>query len=219
MKLVCFETDSFKINSVEIVWKDRSTPPIKLIKEEACWATELELNEGHYLYRLFINESVLLNDPLANMYFPDEDNVLWSVLMVNSDGERLYNNEQYTVNIKEYIITDNIHDNTIPRNKKIFIPPSDKIVATRFVFDNVTGIHTVSALWITPDNATFDICEDNLFANNTLSNITIWFYLNLHKNGVSYPHGIWKLKLFIDGEFILEDEFEIKHQPVFLNQA
>ena len=154
------------------------------------------------------------------MYLPDENDVLWSVLMINSYKERLYNNQQYTVDIREYIFTDNIYEDSLPQNKKVFIPPSDKMIATRFIFKNVTGLHTVSILWIMPDGEVFDICEDNLFSNDILLNeTTIWFYLNLHKNGVSYPLGIWKLKLFIDGDFILEDKFEIKHQPAFLNQA
>lgn len=219
MKIKYLKTEYLKIHSIKLIWKDSSIPLVKFKKDNDFWTAEVELPEGQYLYRLFINENILLNDPQANMYFPDEDNVLWLMLMINSEEERIYNNKNYAVNIKEYIITDNIYKESLPQNKKVFIPPADKMVATRFIFQNVTGLHTVSVLWITPDNEIFDICEDNLFSNNTPDNTTIWFYLNLHKNGVSYPLGTWKFQLFIDGDFVLEDKFEIKPQPAFLNQA
>lgn len=176
MKIEYLETEYLKINSIKLVWKDGSMPPVKLKKQSNSWTAEIELPEGHYLYRLFINENILLNDPQANMYLPDENDVLWSVLMINSYKERLYNNQQYTVDIREYIVTDNIYEDSLPQNKKVFIPPSDKMIATRFIFKNVTGLHTVSILWIMPDGEVFDICEDNLFSNDILLNeTTIWF--------------------------------------------
>jgi len=220
MQIKYLETEYLNINSLTIIWKDSSIATVKLKKEINYWIANFDLPEGNYLYRLLINNCIILNDPESNLHFPDENNVIWSVLMIDSDGDRLFNHEQYGLNIKEYIITDSINNDYSPQNKKVFIPPADKIIATRFIFQNITGLHCISLLWITPDNEMFDICEDNLLSSDSLSDLTtIWFYLNLHTNGVSYPHGIWKIKLFIDGDFILEDEFEIKPAPIFLNQA
>ncbi|MDD3420585.1 MAG: hypothetical protein PHE78_08355 [Candidatus Gastranaerophilales bacterium] len=180
-------------------------------KENGNWIVDLSFSEGEYYYRFLINDKLLINDPTANMYLPDENEMLWSVLMVNANGERLYNNEQYTVNIEGYNISNNIYEsNLLPPNTKSFNRFIDTMIAIQFLFTLVTGLHTASVVWINPLGEILDVSENNLFnSDDNDDKVEIWFCLDLQNREINYPNGEWTVKLLIDGEYILEDKFQV----------
>ncbi|ATD54457.1 hypothetical protein [Clostridium chauvoei] len=178
-------------------------------KENDKWVLDINLSSGEHYYKFIINDRLKLNDPTANIYLPHVNDEIYSVIMINENDDRLYNNTEYTVNIEKYNITANVYDQYVPINKKDFDITMDKKVVTRFQFTNVTGIHAVTAIWVTPNGEIFDSSENILFTPKGEENkpIDIWFWIELQNSKRNYPSGKWAIKLFVDGEFVLEDEF------------
>lgn len=213
--MITFEypvTEYLAIASIEITGlpPNAAATPYKLAKSGDKWQGSFDIPPGEYRYRFLINQSISLNDPMANYYMPDEKEQLWSVLKVNDSGQRLFNAVEYTVNISGYNITDNMYQQAQAQNKKSFVHQKDERVVTRFEFDNVTGLHTVTTVWFTPLGEVFQVLEENLFKpeEGYYDPLILWFWLSLNENK-AYPSGSWRVKLFIDGMYILEDEFKL----------
>lgn len=205
------ESEYIKLQTISVIGSfnnyDKSEGYMK--KENVIWYYKINLGPGKHYYKFIINDELIINDPEANMYFPDENEELWSVIVINDNDERMYNNEEYSVHIDSYMITNYISEEEKIINKKVFSIVSDKKIVTRFKFNNVTGIHTVVVAWFTPDDELFQYSENNLFAPNREHEGFMWFWLDLDDNKHRLKLGKWKIKMFIDGEFILEDEIKI----------
>ena len=179
-----------------------------LQKEGNLWSTYVELSPGEHYYKFLINHEIRLNDPNANVYLPHKEDELWSVIMINGKGERLYNNEQYTVNIEDYAVCGTITDAPIGVNKKNFNMLMDKKIVVRFGFEEITGLHAVTALWYDAKGQLHEVAENMLYADeNPEERVYLWYWIDLGEPGVEYPEGMWTMKLFVDGSYILEDQF------------
>ncbi|MGG7162740.1 hypothetical protein [Clostridium ihumii] len=207
------ENENLKIDTISVIgsFNNYDINKGKMVKENNVWKLNYELSEGEHYYKFVINEELKLNDSTANIYLPDENEELWSVIIINDKDERMYNNIQYTTHIKEYNITCNVNEEEEVHNRKQFNIMSDKKVVTRFKFTNVTGLHSVTTAWYTPKGELMQTTENNLFTPKGQEDkpITMWFWMDLEDNERNYPLGNWKMKFFIDGEFILEDEFSL----------
>ncbi|MGD1820067.1 MAG: hypothetical protein ACPKOI_09335 [Pleomorphochaeta sp.] len=198
--------EQLDIYSVKLIWYDTDTKPVEMQNQDDKWICNIDLSEGTYLYKILLNDILPINDSYSNLFLPDENDVLWSVLVVNENKERAYCNKQTNLNISDYILASDISNFGITNCKKIFIPPSDKMIATRLGFKNVTGVHTITALYISPEDEWFDIYEHTLLPQNKY----VWFSLDLNVIGRNYLHGMWQIMIFVDGEFVLKDNFELK---------
>ncbi|EGO87646.1 hypothetical protein G8S49_01710 [Clostridium botulinum C] len=207
------EKDTLVIDSLSVIGKfnNYDSNKGKMIKNNNEWTFTCDLPTGEHPYKFLINNHLKLNDPSANIYLPDENEELWSVIIINDEGNRLYNNIQYTVHIDKYNICSNVNEEETVVNKKSFNSLLDKKIVTRFKFTNITGLHAVTTAWYTPKGELFQITENNLFTSegNEDKPVTLWFWMDLEDKTRKYPHGIWSMKLFIDGEFVLEDKFEL----------
>ncbi|GAA0075767.1 hypothetical protein UT300005_01450 [Clostridium sp. CTA-5] len=200
------------INTVSVIGDFNNYNPDKglMKKEDGVWIFTCDLKEGEYKYKFLINGELKLNDPTSNIYLPDDNEELWSVIMINENDQRLYNNTQYNVNIDKYNITCNINEKEEVTNKKIFNILSDKKVVVRLDFTQVTGLHCVTIAWFNPLGELFQFAENSLFTpQNNNEPIKLWFWMELNDSRIKQLCGNWTLKIFIDGEFILEDEFKI----------
>ena len=188
-------------------------------KENNKWILDCNLPPGEHKYKFLINGELKLNDPTANIYFPDDDEELWSVIIINDQGQRLYNNTQYAVHMDKYNINSILNEEVVA-NKKNFNVLLDKKVVTRFEFTDVTGLHTVTTAWYTPKKELFQIAENNLFTPPGENKpIKMWFWMDLEDKTRQYPCGVWTMKLFIDGEFILEDKFTLSETSSYSSQG
>ena len=181
----------------------------KMHQEGEAWIYEAKLPPGEYYYKFLINETILLNDPLANSYVPrkEGEEELWSYMKVNGFGERLYNNSQYTVNVAEYQLSAAATERG-GMEKHMFSAILDKKVVARFGFNQVTGIHAVTVLWCDYTGTVQEYAEQMLLPEENPGKLAVlWFWLNLEER--KQPEERWTAKLFIDGEFILEDSFQI----------
>lgn len=173
------------------------------------WQCKIDINPGEYKYKFIVNNEMKLNDPLANIYMPDDKEELWSTLIINKDDKRLYNNVQYGVHVDKYNLNSVIFDDEPKGNQKQFNRSVDKKVVARFEFTQITGLHPITVAWISPDGHIFQYTENNLFTDEKDDKpVRMWFWLDLDKEEI-YPKGNWKLKFFIDGEFVFEDDFSL----------
>ncbi|AWZ47681.1 hypothetical protein C3495_01945 [Clostridiaceae bacterium 14S0207] len=206
------EKEYLAVNSIAIIGEFNDFDPNKgkMVKENNKWTFKCLLEPGEYKYKFLINGLLKLNDSTANIYLPDENEELWSVIMINKNNQRLYNHTQYTTHIDKYNITCAINEEQVALNKKSFNIMLDKKVVTRFEFTNVTGIHAVTTAWFTPKGELFQTTENNLFKlPEDDKPIVMWFWMDLENDIHKYPQGKWTMKLFIDGEYILEDQFNL----------
>ena len=210
MKLTFEEPDNgIRILSVKILWNDDNMTPVSLTKSLLSneWSVELkDLVPGKYEYRFLINEEFTLNNPKANMYSPDKVQMLWSLLVIDKDGTQLFSNEQNRVHIEAIHMNDDYYDDVRDYQAE-FSTDISKQVVIRYTFTRVKGAHTVNVLWISPDNKVSEWSESILIKSET-----IWFGLNF-SSLANISSGMWSAHLFIDGEYILKNDFNIKYVP------
>ena len=181
-----------------------------LQKEGDKWSTVVELGQGEHFYRFVINHEIQLNDPESNVYLPHKEEELWSMIKINEKGERLYNNEQYSVSIEDYAVSGMVTEAEIGVNKKNFNLLMDKKIVVRFGFHEITGLHAVTAVWYDARGRLFEVSENSLYADeNPEETVYLWFWIDLDEQGAEYPEGLWTMKLFIDGSYILEDQYAL----------
>lgn len=177
-------------------------------REEEGWVYEAQLPPGEYYYKFLINHSVLLNDPAANCYAPRkaEEEELWSYIKISHSGERLYNNTQYTVNVEEYTLSATVTEGDVTE-KHQFSSILDKRVVARFGFTQIKGVHTVTVLWCDYTGHARAYTEQALFQEDSGKKVDLWFWLDIGE--LEQPEGVWTMKLYIDGKYVLEDGFQI----------
>ncbi|RXM57031.1 hypothetical protein [Clostridium tetani] len=216
------EKEYLPIKTISVIGKFNNYNPSEglMVKENNKWIFKCNLPSGEHPYKFLINGELKLNDSTANIYFPDDNEELWSIVMINENDQRMYNNTQYTTHIEKYNISSVISEEEDIVNKKSFNMLLDKKIVTRFQFTNVTGLHAVTTVWYTPKGELFQITENNLFTPpNNEGPISLWFWMDLDDNTRNYPLGTWTMKLFIDGEFILEDEFSLVQNRTYSVQG
>ncbi|CDI49662.1 glycoside hydrolase [Clostridium tetani] len=216
------ENEYLPIKTISVIGKFNNYNPSEglMVEENNKWIFKCNLPSGEHPYKFLINGELKLNDSTANIYFPDDNEELWSIVMINENDQRMYNNTQYTTHIEKYNISSVISEEEDIVNKKSFNMSLDKKIVTRFQFTNVTGLHAVTTVWYTPKGELFQITENNLFKPpNNEEPIRLWFWMDLDDNTRNYPLGTWTMKLFIDGEFILEDEFSLVQNTTYSVQG
>ena len=70
--------------------------------DQGLWQTEVELEPGEYKYKFLINNEIRLNDPTANLYYPDENGEVTSILVIGSDRARMVNTQKYEIKLENY---------------------------------------------------------------------------------------------------------------------
>ena len=210
MKITFEEPDNgIHISSVKIIWNNDNLKSVLMTKSLLSneWSAELkDLAPGKYEYRFLINEEFTLNNPKANMYSPDKTQMLWSLLVIDKDGTQLFSNEENYVHIEEIQMNDDFYDD-IRDFQTEFSTNISKQAVIRYTFTRVKGAHTINVLWISPTNKISGWSESILIKPET-----IWFGLDF-SSLTDISSGIWSVHLFVDGEFILKNDFSVKYVP------
>lgn len=216
--LIRFEykaTPYLPINNICVIGSFNGFQPEKGVmkKKNGAWVFDMLLPEGEHRYKFLINYRIKLNDPNANLYRPDDSGELWSVILIDDKGQRLYNNEQYKITIEEYLLSGRIvePEETNVTSRKHFNRTLDKMVVARFAFTEVTGIHEVTAFWFEPNGSLHSYSQRNLFSDEKDLDepIHLWFWVPFDKIKGDGSAGLWTLKLFINGNYIMEDQMTI----------
>lgn len=170
--------------------------------EEVFWEDEILIGPGRYRYRFLIEDLVKVNDPYANIYVQNENGELDSLIIIDEEGRRLINEKIYNVHLEDYIMSDSFENKNI---KKRFNLTDEKVIV-RFDFTEVTGVHTVTLLWIKPDGEIYYVTENLLIENDNKNEKTLWFWININERIMP---GQWKIRVLIDGLIIFDDYFVI----------
>ncbi len=179
------------------------------LDEDGKWTAYAEIEPGKHTYKYLIDNMFRFNDPLANLYIPNEDGEMLSILIIDDKGDVLINTEEYSMNLDRFVLWDKLDNMPEQQGKKSFLE-SDENVICKLEFSKITGVHSIAALWYTPDMKYYHMSESLLWTPEGEENkpVEINFFINVRDNRV--PTGRWKIKIFIDGGFIFEDYFLIK---------
>ena len=176
--------------------------------EEGIWVTELDLLPGEYHYKYLVDNIIRMNDPMNNLYIPDEQGELNTLLIINEQGERMESAEPFNVHIENYHLTNRVDETTPTHDKKVFNLNDEQIVC-RLEFLHVTGVHNVSILWYRPDQEFYYMTENILWTPEEEKGKSIiqWYWIQVRED---MPIGKWTIKLYINGSFIFSDEFIVQ---------
>lgn len=202
------------IDEISIIgdFNDYDSTATPLIKGKDVWYIDLDLKRGSYKYKFLINNVLKLNDPISEHYFPDEMGELWSVADVNSNGDINERIEKQPLYLMNHVITNNKTDLIEEsRYKNNFVLNMDKKVNAGFELGAIKGIHTITAIWFTPQLFMHHISDHVIEVIEGEQNdaADVWFWIDLEDKTREYPQGVWYVKLFVDGEFVMEDKFSI----------
>lgn len=181
-----------------------SDQPMK--EEHGIWTYETELLPGEYLYKFLVNESLFLFDPSNNLYEQDRDGYLWSLIIIDKDGDRLVNSEQYHLTLTEYKLDLNTSNNRL----KGYSHAIESKIVTTINFSEVTGIHGVTGVWYTADETVFEYAETAVCSEEQ-EQVYVMFWIGQESAILFASEDIWVFRLFIDGILALEDYFLIKN--------
>ena len=208
MRITFVDEGVFPIHSVKLIWQDPFTPAVSMQNIMSDWIAEFDdPSPGSYGYRFMINNLFTINDPTANIYQPDEDGKLWSFIIMDSDKQRLYNNEQYTVNIESVNMSNDFYED-YRREQTEFKSDLDKLAVIKYGFNNITGAHTVSVIWLDPLKRIAGWGESVITPSPT-GCIYNWFGLDLSDENVS-ESGDYNILMFVDGKYITTNKFSVE---------
>lgn len=203
--------ETINIDSVFVVGNFLSnfSEPIEMKQEGDLWKCEIDLLPGEYLYKFLLNQELPIFDPFNNLFEQDSEGELWSLIMINSEGERLLNPERYHINLTSYQLLAGT-DKKYLRGYSEVVPP--KVVAT-IICDNITGVHGVTAAWYAPDKTLYEYSENIICAEGDES-VSIKFWIDYGSAYSKYTSGQWCFRLFINGVLIIEDFFLIASDEI-----
>lgn len=203
------ENEAFKIKSISLIgdfnkWDKKAHVFIQV--EPHKWQVEMDVPIGKHLYQFWINDEMPLNDSEANLYLVDENKELKSVIVINEENQRLYNNEQYHLNVSSYRLSDKVEDLKGP-SKRGYVIGIDQDVVLGIGFEDITGVHNLTVAWYSPEDTLYSYTQHYFYDPKDQTEAKLWFKLNI-KQG--FPKGIWKAIIFVDGQFIHKDEVLIR---------
>ena len=214
-RLIYEEAEQFPIESISVAgdfngWSKDANPFVR--KGNGLWEAEVDFPPGRSLYKFVVNGELALNDPTANLYYPHEETgELMSVMLIDEEtGERLYNHEQYQLEISSYSLNNYISQRLETVRRSFFLD-SDRKAVLGLGFRNITGVHSVTTAWYTPSGELDRFAESALVQPEEEEEAKVWFWLPLEPD---MPVGSWQVKLFIDGMFVLEDTIQIAAKRV-----
>ncbi len=206
------EIPQLKVETISIIGSFNGYDAGKgiLQKQGNIWYTDVDLKEGEHYYKFLINGHLKLNDPKAGLYLPLGEKELWSVISMNEKEEQHYLREPYTLTIEEYTVTDKVSRSPVVGSRKQYHLQTDKQLVVRMKFRDITGLHTVSALWYDGNGQLHEVTENLLYAEEDRKKpVYLWFWIDLGRDKDLYPEGMWSMQLFIDGTYIMEDWFAL----------
>lgn len=181
-----------------------------LIEDNGIWSIDLNVDSGTYRYKYILDNYIRINDPYADEYISDEEGEVWSVVNIPSKDNL---NIKGQIEFRDYVITNRVWNsfNTVYMKKEIDVN-HDKKVAVGIESENISGLHSMTVVWYRPDMLIHHIAEEALYVEEgDLNNAAeTWFWIDLDEEDREYPLGIWRVSIFIDGEYIVEDAFELR---------
>ena len=183
-------------------------------KDESHYDTEVEFTEGEYHYKYLLGDGLELIDKENKNICIDDENY-WSVLTIDKDGVVDKEIESYAT-LLEYGIFHKMME-VVPdkEESKIFIAGKDKQAVCILSFNEIRGLHAATVAWYKPDGELHRFAENNFGSYEEADDdkVMLRFWLDINQID-EIDFGNWKVRVFLDGEMIKEDEIIISGNEV-----
>lgn len=186
---------------------------IPMLLQNSIWQCEIDLPAEEHLYRFMVNDELPLCDPYNNLLDLDENEDLWSLLIINEDQGVCINPQQYHVTIAQYRLSANEPSHGLGAYQDVI----DEKISAIIVCRSVSGIHLLTAAWYTPNNVLYEYSESPLCSEQIDEQVSTMFWIERSKAQRESALGLWTFMLFLDGKLLLSDKFSVLTGNSFSN--
>ena len=205
--------ENYRLNKVDLIFKHLEEP-VYMSKDESHYDTEVELKEGEYYYKFLLGDGLELIDK-ENKDICVDGGELWSVLTIGGDGA-IEKEIDSSATFLEYGIFHKMME-IVPENiePKVFIAGKDKQAVCILSFNEIRGLHAATVAWYKPDGELHRFAENNFGSYEEADDdkVMLRFWLDINQID-EIDFGNWKVRVFLDGEMIKEDEIIISGNEV-----
>ena len=205
--------ENYRLNKVDLIFKHLEEP-VYMSKDESRHETGVEFTEGEYHYKYLLGDGLELIDK-ENKDICVDGGELWSVLTIGGDGA-IEKEIDSSATFLEYGIFHKMME-IVPENiePKVFIAGKDKQAVCILSFNEIRGLHAATVAWYKPDGELHRFAENNFGSYEEADDdkVMLRFWLDINQID-EIDFGNWKVRVFLDGEMIKEDEIIISGDGV-----
>ena len=205
--------ENYRLNKVDLIFKHLEEP-VYMSKDESRHETGVEFTEGEYHYKYLLGDGLELIDK-ENKDICVDGGELWSVLTIGGDGA-IEKEIDSSVTFLEYGIFHKMME-IVPENiePKVFIAGKDKQAVCILSFNEIRGLHAATVAWYKPDGELHRFAENNFGSYEEADDdkVMLRFWLDIDQIDET-DFGNWKVRAFLDGEMIKEDDIIISGDGV-----
>ena len=205
--------ENYRLNKVDLIFKHLEEP-VYMSKDESRHETGVEFTEGEYHYKYLLGDGLELIDK-ENKDICVDGGDLWSVLNIGGDGA-IEKEIDSSVTFLEYGIFHKMME-IVPENiePKVFIAGKDKQAVCILSFNEIRGLHAATVAWYKPDGELHRFAENNFGSYEEADDdkVMLRFWLDIDQIDET-DFGNWKVRAFLDGEMIKEDDIIISGDGV-----
>ena len=205
--------ENYRLNKVDLIFKHLEEP-VYMSKDESRHETGVEFTEGEYHYKYLLGDGLELIDK-ENKDICVDGGELWSVLTIGGDGA-IEKEIDSSATFLEYGIFHKMME-IVPENiePKVFIAGKDKQAVCILSFNEIRGLHAATVAWYKPDGELHRFAENNFgsYEEADGDKVMLRFWLDINQIDET-DFGSWKVRAFLDGEMIKEDDILISGDGV-----
>ena len=205
--------ENYRLNKVDLIFKHLEEP-VYMSKDESRHETGVEFTEGEYHYKYLLGDGLELIDK-GNKDICVDGGELWSVLTIGGDGA-IEKEIDSSATFLEYGIFHKMME-IVPENiePKVFIAGKDKQAVCILSFNEIRGLHAATVAWYKPDGELHRFAENNFGSYEEADDdkVMLRFWLDIDQIDET-DFGNWKVRAFLDGEMIKEDDIIISGDGV-----
>ena len=205
--------ENYKLNKVDLIFKHLEEP-VYMSKDESRHETGVEFTEGEYHYKYLLGDGLELIDK-ENKDICVDGGELWSVLTIGGDGA-IEKEIDSSATFLEYGIFHKMME-IVPENiePKVFIAGKDKQAVCILSFNEIRGLHAATVAWYKPNGELHRFAENNFGSYEEADDdkVMLRFWLDIDQID-EIDFGNWKVRAFLDGEMIKEDDIIISGDGV-----
>ena len=200
--------ENYRLNKVDLIFKHLEEP-VYMSKDESRYETGVEFTEGEYYYKFLLGDGLELIDK-ENKDICVDGGELWSVLTIGGDGA-IEKEIDSSATFLEYGIFHKMME-VMPEKieSKVFIAGKDKQAVCILSFNEIRGLHAATVAWYKPDGELHRFAENNFGSYEEADDdkVMLRFWLDIDQIDET-DFGNWKVRAFLDGEMIKEDDILI----------
>ena len=205
--------ENYRLNKVDLIFKHLEEP-VYMSKDESRHETGVEFTEGEYHYKYLLGDGLELIDK-GNKDICVDGGELWSVLTIGGDGA-IEKEIDSSATFLEYGIFHKMME-IVPENiePKVFIAGKDKQAVCILSFNEIRGLHAATVAWYKPDGELHRFAENDFGSYEEADDdkVMLRFWLDINQID-KIDFGSWKVRAFLDGEMIKEDDIIISGDGV-----